>query len=80
MEKPISHAVVQVLKKISFAVLGVWIIAILNNIHVALLEKYASIHPEFITIEFIFLAGIVFILAQLFKRSVEMHSENNSKT
>lgn len=78
IEKPFTKTVSDLLKKIGIAILGVWILAMLHNIHVAILEKYAAITPEFIAGEFIFLAGIVYVLAELFKRNVEMHIEKNS--
>lgn len=78
LEKPFSKTVAGLLKKISFTVLGVLIIAIVHNIHLLILEKYAAITPEYISMELIFLAGTVYMLAELFKRGVEMQIEKES--
>jgi hypothetical protein len=77
IEKPFTKIVLDLLKKISITIFGVWIIAMLHNLHVAILEKTAAISPEFIAVEFIFLAGVVYVLAQLFKRGVELQAEND---
>ncbi|WP_420573014.1 DUF2975 domain-containing protein [Kordia sp.] len=76
MEKPFTQAVVDLLKKISVTIFGVWILAMLHNAHVIGLEKYAQIDAAPFASEYIFLAGIVYVLAQLFKRGVEMQAEN----
>ncbi|QHI39334.1 hypothetical protein IMCC3317_47440 [Kordia antarctica] len=71
IEKPVTKTVADLLNKISIAILGVLILAILHNVHVAILEKYEAIIPEYIASEFIFLAGIVYVLAELFKRNLK---------
>ena len=76
LEKPFTITVVEILHKISITVFGVWILAMMHNLHVMLLDKYAGIDAEPFATEYIFLAGIVYVLAQLFKRGVEMQKEN----
>ena len=48
----------------------------LHNIHVGILERVADIKPEHIAGEFIFLAGMIYVLSELFKRGAEMQTEN----
>jgi len=74
--RPFNQGVVHVMKKISYSILCVWLIAMLNNIHVAILEKVYGVVATYIPGESIFLAGIVYILAQMFKRGVEIQTEN----
>ncbi|WP_430412910.1 DUF2975 domain-containing protein [Kordia sp.] len=76
LEKPFTKTVVDLLHKISYTILGVWLLAILHNIHVVILEKIAGITPDFIAGEFIFLAGFVYVLAQLFKKGVLLQAAN----
>lgn len=76
LEKPFTIAVAGILEKISTIIFWVWILAIVHNIHVELLAKYASIEAEPFAVEFIFIAGIVYILAQLFKKGIVMQNEN----
>jgi len=76
LEKPFTDTVVGLLKKISYTIFGVWILSIIHNVHVGLLNKYANIDAELLTSEYTFLAGIVYVLAELFKRGVVMQREN----
>lgn len=76
VEKPFSAEVVQLLHKISYTIFGVGILAILHNIHVAILNVKAGIMADLIAGEFIFLAGLVYVLAQLFKKGAILQTEN----
>ncbi len=76
IEKLFTTAVVEILQKISITIFVVWILAMVHNLHVILLDKYAEIDAEPFASEYIFLAGIVYVLAELFKRGVEMQKEN----
>ncbi len=77
LEKLYSTTVLGLVQKISYTIFGVLVIAILHNLHVAILEKYAGIAPEYITSEYIFLAGMVFVLVIIFKRSLDIQLANN---
>ena len=74
--KPFNAEVAELLQKIGIYILGVWVVAMLYNIHIAILDKLYGIVPTYISGDFIFFAGIVYVLAQLFKRGVEIQSEN----
>ena len=76
IEKPFTQTVVDLLNKISYTILAVWILAIIHNAHVIGLEKYAEIIAAPFAWEYVFLAGIVYVLAQLFKRGIVMQTEN----
>lgn len=76
IEKPFSKTVADLLHKISYTILGVGMLAIVHNIHVVILEKTMNISADVIAGEFIFLAGLVYVLAQLFKKGAEMQAEN----
>jgi len=76
-EKPFNETVNNLVHKISYTIFAVFILAIVHNSHMAILEKTANILPDFIASEFIFLAGLVFVLILLFKRGIEIQAENN---
>ena len=76
ISKPFNADVVKLMLKISYAILCVWLIAMVHNIHVSLLEKSYGLVATYISGDSIFLAGIVYVLAQMFKRGVEIQSEN----
>jgi hypothetical protein len=74
--RPFSADVVKLMQKISYSILCVWLIAMAYDIHVGILEKRYGLVATYIPGDAIFLAGIVYILAQMFKRGVEIQSEN----
>ena len=76
ISRPFSADVVKLMQKISYSILCVWLVSMAYNIHIAILEKSYGVVATYISGEFIFLAGIVYVLAQMFKRGVEIQSEN----
>ena len=76
LAKPFNSDVVKLMQKISYSILCVWVVAVIHNVHVAILEKSYGLATAYISSDSIFLAGIVYILAQLFKRGAEIQSEN----
>ena len=75
---PFKPEVVYLLEKISYVLFGTWIVGILSSAYIKWLEKVTGeIHGDWVSGEFIFMAGLVFIISQLFKRGVEIQSEND---
>ena len=74
--KPFNANVVKLMQKISYSILWVWLVAMVHNIHVGILEKSYGLVATYISGDSIFLAGIVYVLAQMFKRGAEIQSEN----
>ncbi|TDE17149.1 DUF2975 domain-containing protein [Dyadobacter psychrotolerans] len=78
LENPFTIEVVLILEKISYNLLGVWIVAVINNRQTEWLLRRTGITSETLAAEeFIFMAGLVFIISQVFKRGVEIQSEND---
>jgi len=71
LENLYRTTVTNMLQKISAVVLGVFGIAILYNIHVFILEKYAEIKADTFSGEYIFLAGMIYVLSLVCKQSIE---------
>jgi hypothetical protein len=76
ISRPFSPEVVTLMQRLSYCILNVWVVAVVNNIHVGILEQRMGIPANKISVDAIFLAGIVYVLAQMFKRGVEIQSEN----
>ena len=77
MVKPFAPEVSKVLEKISTMMLFTWICALFYNGHQAWLAKnIAGMQANYIPGEFILMAGVVFVLAQIFKKGVELQTEN----
>lgn len=74
---PFTSAVAQNLEKISYVLLGAWIVGILSIVHKGcLLKRTGEDFGDSYSGEFLFMAGLVFIISQVFKRGVEIQSEN----
>lgn len=77
LANPFTNEVARILERISYTLLAIWIIAQLNNTHASwLLKKTDMTLGDLATGEFLFMAGLVFIISQVFKRGVEIQSEN----
>jgi hypothetical protein len=77
MANPFTIEVVRIMEKISHYILGTWIVVMLYNAHTSwLLKRIPGVQLNYISGDFIFLAGIVFIFSQIFKKGVEIQSEN----
>lgn len=76
ISKPFNSYVVMMMQIMTYTILGIWVFAMIYNIHVAILEKIYGITATYISGDFLFLAGVVYIFAQMFKRGVEIQHEN----
>jgi hypothetical protein len=77
LQNPFKTEVVETLERMSHLLIGIWIIAVLNNAHNEwLMKRTASIVLNGGSGEYLFIAGLVFIIAQIFKRGVEIQTEN----
>lgn len=77
MKTPFSIATHKTLQKISYSVFYLWVIAVIHNGHVQYLGKKHNYAIELFSSDFIFLAGILFVFAQIMKRGIEIQSEND---
>jgi len=77
LSHPFNLNVANLIIKISYALLGIGLIAMLATVYKNWLVKNGA----FVLLKweygvYLFMAGIVFIVAQLFKRGIEIQSEN----
>jgi len=66
------------LEKISYVLFGTWLVEMLYGAHMSWMMKLTG--ETFGTLDsggFIFMAGLVFIISQVFKRGVEIQAEND---
>jgi len=76
LEKPFSSRVQDLMQKISYSIFYLWIIAMIHNTHVQFIGMRYNFPIELFSSDFIFLAGIIFIFAQIVKRGIELQSES----
>ena len=74
---PFTAAVSQRIALISYVLLATWFVSLLNHVHANwILQQMGKPEADFAAREFLFIAGLVFILSQIFKRGVEIQAEN----
>ena len=77
MMNPFKIEVAVIIQRIGYVLLGTWFVAMLKNAHTYwLLKQTGELHGDWVATEFVFMAGLVFIISQVFKRGVEIQSEN----
>ncbi len=77
LENPFQSSTAILIERVSYVILEIWVLSMLANGHQGWLRKYGLDRQEhWNSGEFIFLAGVIFIIAQVFKKGVEIQSEN----
>ena len=77
LANPFSETVANLIVNISHTALGAGVIAIIAQGHTQWLAKQGfDVMKEWNGGQFLFLAGIIFIIAQIFKRGIELQQEN----
>jgi hypothetical protein len=77
IDRPFSEGVSSLISRISYAALGAGILSIIAEGYTSWLNKRGVIFTnDWNGSEFLFLAGIIFVLAQVFKRGTELQTEN----
>lgn len=77
IQRPFNDNALRWMQKISYSLLGLWALVVIHNIHVGILEASTGIKAVLLPSEFIYIAGIVYVFSLLFKRGLELQSEND---
>ncbi|WP_142784342.1 DUF2975 domain-containing protein [Changchengzhania lutea] len=76
--RPFDGVVVQLIFKISYFSLSVGLLGIISNAYTKWLSyKVIFTELEMETSAYIFMAGVIFVIASLFKRATEIQAEND---
>lgn len=77
IENPFTLEISHKLEKISYLLFSIWIMGYIGSAYAGWLGEMAeNMHDKWNAGEFFFIAGILFIVSQIFKRGVELQSEN----
>ncbi len=78
LQNPFSMDVAKKIEFISYLLVSVWGIGFIAKEYIQWLSKNTSLELTGIRIggEYLFIAGIVFIISQIFKRGIEIQDEN----
>jgi uncharacterized membrane protein YjgN (DUF898 family) len=78
MENPFTMDVAHQLEYISYSIFTIWVLSVTGGGFVAWLgDKAGNLNDSWNNGEFLFMAGLVYIISQIFKRGVEIQSEND---
>ena len=77
LEKPFNIEVQKLMQNISYSIFNLWILAMLHNTHIQYTGKKYDFSMDLFSSDFLFLAGVIFIFAQIVKRGIEIQSEND---
>lgn len=77
INRPFNLNALKAMQTISYSLLLMWAIVVAHNIHVGILEASTGIKATLLSSEFIYIAGIVYVFSLLFKRGLELQSEND---
>ena len=77
MENPFKIEISDLMEKISYYILIIWVTAMISNLYNRWLsEQIPGFKENLISGEFILIAGVVFVFSQIFKKGVELQTEN----
>jgi len=77
MKNPFTMDVAKSLERMSLILLFTWAVTMMYNAHMIWLAKrIPGLQEHQFSGDFIFFAGIVFVIAQIFKKGVEIQTEN----
>lgn len=77
LKKPFNTEVQKLMQRISYSIFNLWVLAMVHNTHVQFIGIRHHYSMDLFSSDFIFLAGIIFIFAQIVKRGIEIQTEND---
>jgi len=77
LQNPFSLYVVRKLESMSYDIVVIWVVSVLQTAHNAWLVKPETPLEAEGSGETLFMAGLVYVIAQVFKRGVELQSESD---
>ncbi|WP_167618046.1 DUF2975 domain-containing protein [Maribellus sediminis] len=78
IDNPFSMEVVHQLEYISYSLFTIWVLSVTGGGFIAWLgDKAGHLNDSWNKGPFLFMAGLVFVISQIFKRGVEIQSEND---
>jgi hypothetical protein len=78
LQNPFTMEVANRMEKISYVLFKTWLLVVLSNVYTGFLLKITgTVYGSWISGEFIMVVGLVYLISQVFKRGVEIQSEND---
>lgn len=74
---PFNFEVAHLIEKISYVLFSAWLVAVIGNGYIGWLTKRTEFMlDQMPSTEFLFMAGLVFIISKIFRRGVEIQTES----
>ena len=78
LKNPFTMEVARRLEKISIVAFGAWVVTMLSNVYTGwILKITGKLYGNWISGDFIFMVALLFIITQVFRRGVEIQTEND---
>lgn len=77
LNNPFTTKVSRLMRKISFSIFYLWIIAMIHNTHIQFIGKKYGFEMDLFSSDFVFLAAVIFIFTQIIRKGIEIKTENN---
>ena len=75
---PFNKEVIERLERISYLLFSIWILSICGGVFILWLRNIVGeVEAPWDNGPYLFIAGLIFIISQIFKRGVELQSEND---
>ena len=75
LQKPFTADIIRRLESISYDLVAIWAVTTMQSVHLAWLGHE---NPDWVGVNTLLVAGLVFVIAQVFKRGLELQSEIES--
>lgn len=77
LTSPFTLEIARAIERVSYMLIGTWFVSVLRVAHGYWLAHITDAPPSVDLLSgYLFVAGLVFVISQIFKRGVEMQSEN----
>lgn len=76
LKNPFSQVVVRLMERICFSILFIWFITLVHNGHMKALEQVVGVAANGSDDAYLLWSAMVYVLAQVFKRGIEIQNEN----
>jgi hypothetical protein len=78
LKNPFSKNVAKILENISIQLLGIWVVTVVGEQSIRWIAKNSGLDIGTLPAEheYLFFAGIIYVISQVFKRGIELQEEN----
>ncbi|WP_373514513.1 DUF2975 domain-containing protein [Persicitalea sp.] len=77
LANPFTMEIALLVEKVSYFIAATWVVAVLTTTYSGWLQRSGEVwRSDASSFEFLFLAGVIFVISQVFKRGIEIQADN----